>query len=118
MTANRYVDIFESYNRFATGDKIQEKDWDYGIVPYNASLMKKRYDIDFGGQIIPEDQDLVDRLFLAGVDMLLTCGVYNISTGTRLVSMLVFTLISSRPTAFSPSDMHCLQIACFHLLFR
>jgi methylamine--corrinoid protein Co-methyltransferase len=84
MTANRYVDIFESYNRFATGDKIQEKDWDYGIVPYNASLMKKRYDIDFDGLIIPEDQDLVDRLFLAGVDMLLTCGVYNISTGTRM----------------------------------
>ncbi len=82
MTANRYVDVFETYNRFLSGEKVQEKDWDYKIIPYKASLMKKRYDIDFGGNIVPEDQDLIDRLFLAGVDMLLSTGLYNPNTGT------------------------------------
>jgi methylamine--corrinoid protein Co-methyltransferase len=84
MTAKRYLDVFEAYDRFINGDPIPEKDWDYSLIPINASLMKQRYKIDFGDRIIPEDQDLVDRLFLAGVDMLLTCGMYNKDTGTRM----------------------------------
>ena len=84
VTARRYVDVFETYNRFIEGDTIPEREWDYAIVPNNAALMRKRYDINFGTNIIPEDQDLVDRLFVAGIDMLLTTGMYNIDTGTRL----------------------------------
>ncbi|MBR1452864.1 MAG: monomethylamine:corrinoid methyltransferase [Candidatus Methanomethylophilaceae archaeon] len=84
MTAPRYVDVFDTYNRFISGDKILEKDWDYYLLPNNASLMKKRYGISFGSEIIPEDQDMLDRLFVAGIDMLITTGVYNRDTGTRL----------------------------------
>jgi len=84
MTANKYVDIFDTYNRFIDGDRIAEEEWDYNIVPSTAALMRKRYKIDFTNGIIPEDQDLVDRLFLAGVDMLLTTGIYNIDTQTRM----------------------------------
>ena len=84
MTARRYVDVFEAYNRFMEGDRISESDWDFSIIPNNAALMKKRYDIKFGNNIIPEDQDLVDRLFVAGIDMLITTGIYNINTGTRM----------------------------------
>jgi len=85
MTARRYVDVFETYNRFFDGKQILETDWDYSIIPNNAAMMKKRYDIDFGKNILPEDQDLVDRLFLAGIDMLITTGFYNIDTGTRMM---------------------------------
>ena len=84
MTAKRYLDIFETYNRFLAGTAVSANDWDYNRVPFNASKMKERYNIHFGVNIIPEDQDLVDRLFLAGVDMLLTNGVYNTDTGTVL----------------------------------
>ena len=84
MTAPRYVDVFDTYNRFISGDRILEKDWDYYLLPNNASLMKKRYGINFGSEIIPEDQDMLDRLFVAGIDMLITTGVYNRDTGTRL----------------------------------
>jgi methylamine--corrinoid protein Co-methyltransferase len=84
MTARRYVDVFESYNRFMEGNKVSEKEWDYDIIPTIASKMKKRYELDFGSTIIPEDQDLVDRLFVAGVDMLITAGIYNINTGTSM----------------------------------
>ncbi len=84
MVARRYVDIFESYDRFTEGTKISESDWDYIVIPNNAALMKDRYDLDFDGLIIPEDQDLIDRLFLAGVDMLLTTGIYNTDLGRAM----------------------------------
>ena len=84
MTARRYVDVFEAYNRFVSGDKISEKDWDFYIVPNTAALMKKRYNINFGDKILPEDQDMVDRLFVAGIDMLISTGIYNRDTGTRM----------------------------------
>lgn len=44
--------------------------------------MKKRYDVSFGRNIVPEDMAIAERLFLAGVDMLLTSGIYNRDTGT------------------------------------
>ncbi len=81
MAARRYVDVFEAYDRFTQGDKVQEPYWDYNIVHSTAVLMKDRYDLDFGGNIVPEDQDMADNLFLAGVDMLLETGIYNIDLG-------------------------------------
>lgn len=81
MVAKRYVDVFEAYDRFAKGHKVEESVWDYEVIPKSASAMKKRYDLDFRGGIIPTDQDMVDRLFLAGVDFLLTNGIYNKDTG-------------------------------------
>ena len=81
MTAKRYVDIYEAYDRFYEGKRVREDQWDYSIVPTNASLMKEKYDISFGPDIIPTDEDLCERLFLAGVDMLLTTGFYNPDLG-------------------------------------
>ncbi len=84
MVARRYIDVFETYDRFAEGRRIPEKDWDYVIVPENAKMMKERYDLHFGSNIIPDDPDLIDRLFLAGVDMLLSTGIYNSDLGMVL----------------------------------
>ena len=84
MTAKRYVDIYEAYDRFYEGPRVREDQWDYSIIPTNASLMKEKYDITFGPDIIPTDPDLCDRLFLAGVDMLLTTGFYNPDLGRVL----------------------------------
>ena len=81
MAARRYVDVFEAYDRFTQGSKVDEKDWDYNIIPNAAALMKSRYELDFGDNIVPEDPDIADRLFLAGVDMLLETGIYNIDLG-------------------------------------
>lgn len=81
MTAKKYVDIYEAYDRFYEGERVREDQWDYTIVPMNASLMREKYDISFGPDIIPTDPDLCERLFLAGVDMLLTTGFYNSDLG-------------------------------------
>ena len=81
MTAKRYVDIFEAYDRFLAGERVPEDQWDYVVVPGNATRMKEKYKIRFGKDIIPTDPDLNERLFLAGVDMLLTTGFYNSDLG-------------------------------------
>lgn len=46
--------------------------------------MKEKYKIKFTDDIIPDDDDLCDRLFLAGIDMLVTSGFYNTDMGRVL----------------------------------
>ena len=84
MVARKYIDVFEAYDRFANGRKVSEKEWDYAIIPQNSRMMKERYELDFGDSIVPMDQDMVDRLFIAGVDMLLTTGIFNPDLGMAL----------------------------------
>jgi len=81
VTAKRYIDIFEAYDRFLAGERVPEEEWDLNIVPGNVAKMKEKYKIKFGKELIPTDQDLCERLFLAGLDMLLTTGFYNSDLG-------------------------------------
>ncbi len=85
MTAKKYVDLFESYLRFNKGKKVREDTWDFVTVPTNALQIKEKYRIDFKNEIIPTDQDMIDRLFMAGVDMLVSTGFYNVDTGRTLM---------------------------------
>lgn len=84
MTAPKCVDIFDAYTRFNNGKKVREDAWDYVTVPTNALAMKEKYDINFTDDIVPEDEDLCDRLFQAGLDMLVTTGFYNTTLGRVL----------------------------------
>jgi len=84
MVAPRALSVYESFDRFVAGKKVREDTWDYVTVPTNALAMKEKYNINFGGKIIPEDDDLSDRLFLAGLDMLATTGFYNTNLGRAL----------------------------------
>ena len=81
MTTCKALDIYDTYMRFASGKKVREDSWDYVVVPNNAMMMKDKYGISFGKNIRPEDQDLSDRLFQAGLDMLVTTGFYNTNLG-------------------------------------
>lgn len=82
MTYKRRMDVFDAYDRFYQGTKVREDTWDYITVPKNAQEMKERYNLNFGNNIVPTDTDMIDRLFLAGVDMLAITGFYNSDTGT------------------------------------
>jgi len=84
MVAPRALDVYESFDRFASGKKVREDTWDYVTVPTNALAMKEKYNIVFENKIIPEDEDLIDRLFLAGVEMLAVTGFYNSNLGRAL----------------------------------
>lgn len=61
---------------------MTENAWDMKVIAKNAQTMKKRYGISFGRDIVPENMEIADRLFLAGVDMLVTSGIYNRDTST------------------------------------
>ncbi len=76
MAIGKYVDVFEAYDRFVNGQKMTEQEWDYTVVPRNAKMLKESYDLNFGHQIIPTDSEMMDRLFMAGMDMLLSTGIF------------------------------------------
>jgi methylamine--corrinoid protein Co-methyltransferase len=81
MALTRPISIFELYDRFKAGTKVAESDWDYKIIPTNATKMKEKYEIKFGPEMIPEDKDLKNRIFQAGLEMLVSTGFYNSDNG-------------------------------------
>lgn len=78
--ADRPLTVYDAYLRSTEGPKIAEAYWDSRIVPEGASHLKEKYRLDFGDRFIPTDRDLKERLFLAGMEMLATVGIYNIDT--------------------------------------
>jgi len=81
MVASKPISIFDAYDRFANGKKTREDTWDYVTVPNNATMIKERYKLEFGRVTIPEDKDVADKLFQAGVDMLVETGFFNPELG-------------------------------------
>lgn len=76
------VTVFDVYDRAKKGAKVPENDWDFKIVPKTAKALKKKYDIKMDKNvIIPEDKELMNKLFQAGLEMLETTGIYCIDTG-------------------------------------
>jgi methylamine--corrinoid protein Co-methyltransferase len=82
MVVSKPISVFEAYDRFLDGKKTREDIWDYVTVPNNAAMIKNKYGIEFGRNIIPEDKDEMSQLFDAGVEMLVTTGFYNPDLGT------------------------------------
>ena len=81
MAAPKAVSVFDAYDRFQNGIKVREDVWDYTTIPGNASMLKEKYKLNFGSTIIPEDRDTADRLFAAGVEMLVETGFFNPDLG-------------------------------------
>lgn len=81
-TIGKPVDVYEVYERALSGPKVEEKDWDFKTVPQTAAKLRDKYNIKIDkSTIVPEDEELIDSLFNAGLDMLEECGVYCIDTG-------------------------------------
>ena len=82
MAATRALTIPDVYDRFVKGKKVKVEDWDYKITPENLTALKEKYNIKFDPkEIVPEDKDMVNRLFQAGLEMLVTTGYYNQDLG-------------------------------------
>jgi len=77
MATERALTIFDVYDRFVAGKKVAEEDWDYSIIPNNATKLKEKYKLNFGKKIIPEDKSTMNNLFNAGLEMLVETGFYN-----------------------------------------
>jgi methylamine--corrinoid protein Co-methyltransferase len=82
MALKKKVDVFETYDRARTGPKIDEEEWDRKITYKTANKLKEKYKLKFDrSKIIPTDTDMIDRLFQAGLEMLIEMGVYCMDTG-------------------------------------
>lgn len=76
------LSVYDVYDRAKTGPKMDESDWDRKVIPQTAQKYKEKYGIKMDKKtIIPEDKELCDKLFNAGLDMLVDAGVYCIDTG-------------------------------------
>lgn len=82
MALAKRITVFDAFDRAKTGPKVDEKDWDYKIIPQTASRLKEKYGIKMDKKvIIPTDKTMIDNLFKAGLEMLVECGIYCIDTG-------------------------------------
>lgn len=76
------VGVFETYDRARTGPKMDENEWDRKLTYQTAKRIKEKYKLKFDrSKIIPEDTDMIDRLFQAGLEMFLEMGIYCMDTG-------------------------------------
>lgn len=74
--------VFEAYERARKGPKFDEKIWDFELIPQTAKRLKEKYNIQMDKSVmVPTDPDLMNRLYQAGLEMLVECGVYCISFG-------------------------------------
>ena len=76
MAATRALTIPDVYERFVKGKKVKVEDWDYKVIPETLTALKEKYGIKFTKDIIPEDKELINNLFQAGMEMLVTTGYY------------------------------------------
>jgi methylamine--corrinoid protein Co-methyltransferase len=82
MAFKEKVGVFETYDRARTGPKVDEKEWDRKITYQTTSKLKEKYKLKFDrSKIIPTDTDMIDRLYQAGLEMLVEMGVFCMDTG-------------------------------------
>jgi methylamine--corrinoid protein Co-methyltransferase len=82
MAVIERVGVFEAYDRARSGPRVDEKQWDRKITFKTAGKLKTKYKLKFDPKaIIPTDNDMIDRLYQAGLEMLVEMGVYCMDTG-------------------------------------
>jgi len=82
MAIPRKVNIYDVYDRAKSGAKITEAEWDGKVIPEAAAKLKAKYNIKMDKKVmVPENRELIDNLYKAGLDMLVECGVFCTDTG-------------------------------------
>jgi len=82
MAIKRKINVYDFYDRAKTGKKMTELEWDSVVIPETAAALKQKYNIVMDKKVmIPEDPELINNLFKAGIDMLEQCGIYCTDTG-------------------------------------
>lgn len=76
----KVLTVYDTYIRSENGPNMTENVWDNKVIPDSALRIKEKYGLVFGEDLIPTDRDLIDRLFKAGVDMLVSTGIFNVDT--------------------------------------
>ncbi len=76
------MNFLEILDRAEHGKSMKKETWDFDQVVMNTKALVKKYDIHWDKQeIVARDQAMIDRLFLAALELASAIGVYNASTG-------------------------------------
>ena len=78
MTYTKSLDVYEFYERAKKGEKMTQDDWDLMTIPMKAMELKQKYNLDFKGEFVPTDKDMMENLFKAGFEMLLDLSLIHI----------------------------------------
>lgn len=71
------VDILEFYDRALTGPRIDEKEFDYKLLPGKLAELIDKHGISRpSGEILPQDMDKARRTFEAAIELLTGIGIY------------------------------------------
>ena len=80
---DRFLEIID---RMYSGPVVEEKEFDRQNVIKGVARVIEAYDIKFDkDQIIQQDDDMIDRVWEAAKDFVVSCGVYNISSNRVLM---------------------------------
>lgn len=80
----RLLDILD---RAESGPIVEEAQWDMMMVPMEVARLQAEFDINLarlGDTLVPADDALADRVFLAGLALAETLGVYCVSTSRQI----------------------------------
>jgi methylamine--corrinoid protein Co-methyltransferase len=76
---NSYLDILD---RAKNGPLVSKPNWDMDHIVLPVRKLVSKYQLAWDKkQAIPEDEDLINRLFQAGMELAISTGVYCVSTG-------------------------------------
>ncbi|MBM4449110.1 MAG: monomethylamine:corrinoid methyltransferase, partial [Chloroflexi bacterium] len=76
----------EVVERALTGPICTERDFDLGILVPNLRKVIEKYGIKYDPQNpVPNDDDLADRVWEAGMEFLVETGVYCLDTERRII---------------------------------
>ena len=81
MVRARRIQPIDAYNRAITGPKVDEKDWDFKLIPEKTTAKAKKYGIKIDEKTWIPDADMADRIYHAGRELLTENGFYVIDTG-------------------------------------
>lgn len=91
--------VFEAYERARKGPKVDEAVWNFELIPQTAKRLKEKYEIVMDKSVmVPTDPELISKLYKAGLEMLVECGVYVIDT-KRVIKYTEDEVILSVSTA-------------------
>jgi methylamine---corrinoid protein Co-methyltransferase len=82
MLSNRFTEIIQ---RSENGPYLKEADFERMVVQRVQELVRQ-YGLKFDRRTpIPADAEMADRVYLAGMDLFLELGAYNMSTQRRII---------------------------------
>jgi len=71
------IDYFDLLERAEHGIPLTKEEWDLDRVALAVRALVKKYDLKWNRRdVVPQDNDLIDRLYQAGLELARTSGVY------------------------------------------